>query len=302
MIVDFEHHYLPPELKKEPWPPGLCDIEEHLHNMDLAGINIAVLSSHAPPFEECKIINDRLSRLQQTYPKRIAGLVHTLPRGGQEALEELDRGVNWLGLKGVAITAQPEGKPLDDSVLWPFYEKVQKLDVPIYVHCSTRGLVGFPALDAPYRLDVGLGWEFELMTATTRLIMGGVLEDFPELKIVISHFGGGISSILERLGGPKTGPGSPPGLLSKKMKKSFRDYMSLMYFDMAGFVGGMGAVQCFLTALEPQQLLFGTDYPYNFYNKSDEVHRYIENIKKLDLPLKTREAMLGGNAAHLLKI
>lgn len=302
MIIDFEHHYLPQELNKEAWPPGLSNIEEHLRNMELAGIDMAVLSAHSPPLEECKVLNDRLSQLQKLYPKKITGLVHTIPSGGKEALDELERGINILGLKGVAITAQPEGRPLDDTQLLPFYEKVQKLGIPIYIHCSTKGLVGFSALNASYRMDIGFGWELELMTATTRLIMGGILEDLPELKIVISHFGGGIASILERLGGSKDGQSAPVGPPPPKMKKPFREYVSKLYFDMAGFLGGMDTVRCFLTALEPQQLLFATDYPYNFYNKSQDIKKYIQNIKNLDLPGKTKEDILGGNAMRLLKL
>ncbi len=302
MIVDFEHHYLPAGLKKDPFPPGLSEVEEHLAAMDQAGIDVAVLSGHAPPFEECGLLNEDLARLQSRFPERLVGLAHTVPHGGPEAMAELERAVSGLGLRGVAITAQPGGKPLDDRQLWPFYQTVQKLDVPVYVHCSTKGFTGFDALGAPYRMDTLMGWEMELMSATGRLILGGVLEEFPGLKIVISHFGGGIASIMDRLTAAGAGPGSSGGFPSKMMKKPFRDYMGMLYFDMAGFLGGMGAVKCALTAIPPGQLVFGSDYPYNFYRKAGEIKKYIENIEALDLPPAEKKGMLGDTAARLLRL
>ncbi len=306
MIIDFEHHYLPEGFKKGPLPPGIGDIEEHLHNMDLAGIDVAVLSVHAPMYApstaECRALNDALSQLQLKHPKRLVGLVHTRPQDATEAVAELDRGVKALGLKGVDMTAQPGGRPVDDPALWPFYQKVQELGVPIYIHCSTGPLVGFSALDAPYSIERGLGWELELMTCTTRLVMGAVLKDFPELKIVVSHFGGGISSIVERLEGDTGARQASPGPSSGKTDRPFRDGLSMLYFDMAGCRGGMGAVQAALTALRPAQLVFATDYPYNFYNKPDEIKKYVQNIRNLSISKDSIAGMLGTNAARILKI
>src|SRR3990172_1893940 len=127
MIIDWQHHYYPEELVKkhraEPggssagWIDSYYQIDEHLSHMDVAGIDIAVLSCWNPPVDECQFINDRLAQLQREYPNRFVGLAHVAPFNTQEALAELDRAITGLGLKGVATVGQPQGKPLDSPQL-----------------------------------------------------------------------------------------------------------------------------------------------------------------------------------------
>jgi predicted TIM-barrel fold metal-dependent hydrolase len=69
---------------------------------------------------------------------------------------------------------------------------------------------------------------------------------------------------------------------------------------MAGYEGGMNAVKCALTTISPERMVFGTDYPYNFRDDPQGVKQYIENIRKLALPPKSIDGMLGLNAAELL--
>ena len=71
---------------------------------------------------------------------------------------------------------------------------------------------------------------------------------------------------------------------------------------MAGREVGMDAVKCALANIGPRKLLFGSDWPFNYDHDPQSVKRYIEEIKKLDLPKEDTEAMLGGNAARLLSI
>ncbi|HCP99698.1 MAG TPA: hypothetical protein DIT99_02910, partial [Candidatus Latescibacteria bacterium] len=80
----------------------------------------------------------------------------------------------------------------------------------------------------------------------------------------------------------------------------FRRLFGTLYFDMAGFEGGMNAVKCALTTIEPNRILFGTDYPYNFHTDGKEVARYIRDIRELDLSRDEINGMLGGNAARIL--
>src|SRR5450759_2518516 len=96
------------------------------------------------------------------------------------------------------MNAQVDGQPVDSRQLWPFYEKVSKLRVPIFVHPSIK-LEGFDACKAPYDLYRTIGREFDLALATFRLCAGGVMQDFPDLKFIVAHFGGGYSSVKERM-------------------------------------------------------------------------------------------------------
>ena len=219
MIIDFEHHYLPEELwlgkggvkgeskifYERGLPRGnlqqeLFDIDEHLRVMDAVGIDLSVLSiavsadDPTKALEECKIWNDRVAEVVELHPSRFVGMAPVPPLGGRAAFDELERAVRSLGLKGVVIRSQASGLSLDAKEFYPFYEKVCALDVPIFIHPS--GVPdGFDILNAPYDLHRQIGRELDLIVATTRLILSGVLEDFPDLKLVISHKGGGIAAL-----------------------------------------------------------------------------------------------------------
>jgi aminocarboxymuconate-semialdehyde decarboxylase len=320
VVIDWEHHYLPEELwlkkggkrgesvtvyehgsPRGTLHPQLYDVEEHLKVMDAVGIDMAVLSIGVSQdntrivLEECKVYDERVGEIINKYPKRFSGVAPVPPLGGAEAFAELDRAIKSLGMRGVVIRSQVEGLSLDSEKLYPFYERVSSLNVPIYVHPSGVQL-GFELLKAPYELGRSLGRELDLEVATARIILSGVLEDFPDLKFVISHLGGGISAVKERMDyyfGAR-------GMTSKGMRKSFHEYFEKIYFDMAGFAGGMNAVKCALTSIRPSRLVFGSDYPQNFIHDPDGIRIYIENIRKLELDEESKRLMLGENAKKLL--
>ena len=324
MIIDLEHHLEPPEVwKKRGGKPGqrvmqyaadgtplrplddsTHDIAIHLKNMDIAGIDMAVLSgTEVDSLEEAKIFNDHFAAIVRQYPKRFAAFATTSPLGGKPALDELDRAVNELGLKGVLINAQVEGKPLDSRELWPFYQKASDLKIAIFVHPSVK-LSGFDACKAPYDVFRTLGREFDLALATLRLCAGGVLEEFPELTFIIAHFGGGFSSVKERMDryirflGADFWFGKP--LISPPYLENYDKYFDRLYFNMAGREIGMETIRCALNNISPKKLLFGTDYPPNFIDDGMGMRTYIRRIRELDLDKESIDGMLGNNAIDLL--
>jgi predicted TIM-barrel fold metal-dependent hydrolase len=151
-------------------------------------------------------------------------------------------------------------------------------------------------LDAPYDLYRSVGRELDLIVATTRMILSGVLDDFPDLKFVISHKGGGIAALKERINYWFGSPGAP----GTRHCMRFDEYFDKLYFNLAGHHGGMNSVKCALTTISPTRLIFGTDYPQEFSEDPMKIKTYIENIKKLDIDEESKELMLGKNASRLL--
>lgn len=323
MIIDWEHHYLPQELwikkggelgkrkifyeygkPRGNMHPELYDLEEHIRVMDIAGIDMAVLSMSVTndnttiALEECVIWDDNVARIVEKYPDRFAGFAPIPPLGGEKALAELDRAVSFLGLKGVVIRSQIEGLPLDSRELYPFYKKVSELKVPLFIHPSGVQS-GFDFLDAPYDLNRSIGRELDLIVTTTKLILSGVLEDFPDLTLIISHKGGGISALKERIEYWFGHPGAP----GTRTKKDFDEYFNEIYFNLSGHHGGMNSVKCALTGINPEKLVFGTDWPHEFFGEDPlKIKTYIENIKNLELDRESIELILGGNGKKLLRI
>jgi len=319
MIVDFQHHYVPIDLAKKKglysekvvfasdgavpsltMHAKLYDPEAQLKDMNEAGVDVSVLScllGWTAPLEECQLINERLGELQRKFPGRFVGLAQAPILEGKPALDELDRAVHKLGLHGVTITSQVHGLPLDSPKLGDFYAKVNELNVPIFVH-PVMVPKGYD-LVKDYDLGRIIGREMDLALATTRIIAGGILERFPNLKFVIGHFGGGIASVKDRLVAKAYRFGT--------LKRPFDDYFNMIYFDLSGFEGGLTALHCALLGIKPEQLVFATDYPQDFTGVSTDTGRgmtalreYIAAVKNLDLDEKVKNGILGETAAKLL--
>ena len=269
---------------------------------DEAGVDVSVLScllGWDAPLEDCRLINNTLSEVQRKYPGRFVGLAQAPVLEGKEALQELDRAIRSLGLRGVTITSQIKGVSLDSPRLYDFYEMVCELDVPIFVHPALVP-TGYDLLK-DYDLPRVLGREIDLSVATTRIIAGGVLDRFPNVKMVIGHFGGGISAIKERLLAKSYRFGT--------LKRPFDEYFDMLYFDLAGFEGGLAALRCALLGIRPERLVFASDYPQDFTGVNtdtgkgmEELREYIDAVKRLEFKEEIKEAILGSTAARLLKL
>ena len=213
MVIDFEHHYVPMELARrmginteirtiveEDGVPKanvhghLFNLDAQIQDMDRAGIDVAVqtcILGWDTTLENCRLLNDSAAKIQREYRGRFVGLAHIPPLEGEPALKELERAVGDLELKGVTISSQARGLSLDAEEFRPFYDVVTRLQIPIFVHPALAPK-GYDLLNG-YQLSVILTREFDLGVAVTRLIAGGVLERYPELSLVISHFGGGLA-------------------------------------------------------------------------------------------------------------
>jgi len=321
MVIDFQHHYVPAELAKKKglyseqttyleqggrrsttMHVRLFDLDLQLKEMAEAGVDVSVLScllGWDAPLEDCQWINDDLAKIQTKYGGSFIGLAQAPALSGREAAGEIDRAVRQLGLKGVTITSQIKGESLDSPKLYDLYEKICELDVPIFVHPALAP-VGYDLLQ-DYDLPRVLGREVDLTVATTRLIAGGVLDRFPNLKLVIGHFGGGIAAVKDRL--------VAKGYRFGTLKRPFAEYFDMIYFDLAGFEGGLPALNCALQGIRPERLVFASDYPQDFTGVNtdtgkgmQELRNYIVAVQNLPLSDAKKKAILADTAKNLLKL
>jgi predicted TIM-barrel fold metal-dependent hydrolase len=279
----------------------LFDLNAQIQDMNRTGIDVSVLScilGWDTSLDNCRLLNDATAEAQRNFPQRFIGLAHVPPLGGDDALGELERAIGELGLKGVTISSQANGLSLDAEEFMPFYDVVQNLRVPIFVHPALAPK-GYDLMN-DYMLPVILTREFDLGVAVTRLIAGGVLERYPDLQFVFAHFGGGLAGYKERIGRSS---------YRFKLPKLFDEYFDRLYFDMAGFEGSPIALRCALEVIKPERMVFATDYPQNFNNtdpkqgkSADGIREYIDEIRRLPMDSRIKENMLGGTAAKLLQI
>jgi predicted TIM-barrel fold metal-dependent hydrolase len=327
MIVDFEHHYTPPELMERGttdsnvrldergnpnyrFNPLLADLPAHVRMMDHAGIDVAVLSCGAgfdqPDLPICRLINDRMHQAERDYPGRFIGLAHVPALNSREATCELRRCAVELGFPGIVIASEVQGQSLDVEDLRPFWKAAADLGLYVFIHPLPR-VISWGHMDAD---DLGrmLGWEFSLMVATVRLINSGLLDDIPTLKIQISHFAGGICRYLPRICGfqqrEKSGTAAIPRH-SRRPREPFDHYLQhRLFFDCCGWSGpdhaaarGTEWMRMGLSELPAKQLVFATDYPLAVH-EDDEVASYVNAIRTLGQDART--VLEGANVERLI--
>ena len=320
MIVDFQHHYSPRELFKEAETSGrqvvhydqkgaptfnahamLYDLDQHIAMMDLAGIDVAVLTSpHGmrADLEGARFINDRNREAEKAYPGRFIALGHANPLEGAPALREVARCAEELGFPGVVIQSELKGKCVDDPAFEPFWAEAERRGLYVFIH-PALGVPDVPMYDAD---DLGraVGREFSLIAATIRLINGGVLDRHPALRIHLAHLGGGIASLLGRIRGfqDKTFWATRESPRHGRLPQHDIDWYlaNRMVSDTAGFCGDIRSVRNALTELPAGRIVFGSDYPQEI-RSAEKVRDFVRDIRALGAD---GEAILAGNVPLLL--
>ena len=206
MIIDFQHHYTPPELLEQgdvgilrldehgnpvyKLNPLLADLPAHVRMMDRAGIDVAVLSCGSG-FDQtriatCCLINDRMRQAERDYPGRFIGLGHVPAFDVEACSAELRRCAVELGFPGVVIASELQGHALDAEALRPFWRRCADLDLYVYIHPLPH-VIAWPQM---YVDDLGrmLGWEFSLMVSMVRLINSGLFDELPTLRVRLLAF------------------------------------------------------------------------------------------------------------------
>ena len=161
---------------------------------ELAGPNGAVDLS--------KKINDEMAELVDKYPYRFAGGVAVLPISNIDAsLNEIDRAIKELKLRGILLRIPISGKPVDRPEFFPLYEKMCQLNLPIWFHPHKNPKVpDYPdEAESKYLIWHLWGLVVESTTSMTRLVLSGVLEKYPKLKIIIHHCGAMVPYFSERI-------------------------------------------------------------------------------------------------------
>ncbi len=236
-----------------------------------------------------RTVNDALGAIVVERGDRFAALA-TLPLNDPAAsVAELDRAVTTLGLKGAMLFSNVNGTALSDPRYWPLYEKAQELGAVLYIHPIHP--VGVEAM-TDYWLMPLLGFTFDTTLAAAKLVFSGTVERFPGLTWVLAHLGGAIPYLAERL---------DRGFHAFKecrtnIRKPPSEYLKAFYYDTVNF--DPGALRLALAFAGPGHLLAGSDYPHQI----GSLERMVESVSSLPIPDDEKAAILGGNAARLLRL
>ena len=245
-------------------------------------------------------INDNMARLAEDGKGKLVA-AGNIPIGAfnGESRRELERAVRTLGLKAINLPTTINGRPLDLPEYEPFWEVVEEMRVPVYLHpLEQPGRSYEELLDLPHIF----GWPYETTIALARMVFTGMMERHPHLKIVSHHLGGGmIPFFLGRITESNDHTGTVAHEKIASLPKPLVDYFRLFYYDTA--VGGSTeAIEFCHKVLGAEQIVFATDAPHGPRNGLYRLETYPLLVKSSALPESDREKILAGNARRMLNL
>ncbi len=311
-IIALEEHYWDAELAAtytgvEAGRPGdtakrLHDLGElRLKEMDEAGIDIQVLSHGAPSAQKLtgadavpltRRVNDRLHAAVQAHPTRFAAFAALPTSDPDAAADELERCVK-LGFKGAMLHGLANGVFLDDKRFWPIFARAEALDVPIYLHPSLPLPAVMDAYYSDYAKDfpmvVRAAWGYTVETATLaiRMVLSGVFDKHPKLKIILGHLGETLPFLVWRVDMALARPGAT-------RKAGFRDVFCNNFWLTTSGNFSNPALLCCVMEMGIDRIMFSVDYPFVL---NPPAVAWIDTIPLSD---EDKIKLLSGNAKRLL--
>lgn len=279
-------------------PKSDFEIEPRLGAMAQDGFDMQVLIPNNSPFyydvdaamgaDVGRAYNKAISRVLKKHPDKFIGIAAAPLQNVNLAITEARYAIKELGLHSVIVYQNVNGKDLDGEFLWPFYEAMENMAVPLSVHGVDSGpLLGVERFSR-YNLDVCLGFPYEVFTAISALIFSGVLDRFPELKFGFFEVGiGWIPWLMDRL---EMAYDARPAARAK-VKRRPKDCFNNFYFSFGSEDSTLTDV---VRRIGSSRLMIGSDYPH-----PDGTSPTTISMLKARGGLSTQdiENLLGGTAA-----
>ena len=306
-IIAIEEHYSDSKLGFEMGGRGaaitdrLKDLGDwRIREMDEAGIDVQVLSMaghHLYQLEPAKAVsiakeaNDRLAEACAKHPNRFAAFAALPTTDPDGADKELERCMTKLGFKGAMTHGLTQGRFLDRPEFDPMWAAADQLDAPIYMHPSQP----HPTVVETYYKDyvktfpgivsAPLGYTVETATQGVRMVLSGLFEKYPNLKIILGHMGEGLPFLLWRIDHTLKNPGNAPIEFREIFSKHF-------WITTSGFFSDP-ALLCSMMELGADRIIFSVDWPWGnnkegvdwldrtMISAEDKAKIYHGNVEKL---------------------
>jgi predicted TIM-barrel fold metal-dependent hydrolase len=326
-IVDVHHHYMPALLFDRlaaqsggkrivtneislTLHPSRKDLEAHLKTMDESGVTVSILTDQVQVMgaEVAKALNDGIAEVEKKHSTRFRGAIHLPIHEPEAAKRELERGINELGLRAVALLACHLDIQLDNPIMNPLFEVIEKNKLPIIIHPQSKPT----GSETTYNLDRCVFRPLETTQAIVR-VMCSVLPRYPELRFIMPHLGGAASSLKGRMmaffetddadvpadmrGYLKTQAEQKKFGLTERFEKLFQS----LYFDTAGTGAWLPAMAAALNITTADRIMFGSDYPLECKTAANVVES-LDMIRKAPCSAPEKTAILGKTAAGLFNL
>lgn len=275
---------------------GHRDIAFRQEVIEREGVNLQVLSlttpgTHveAPPraVALARLVNDSFHSIAQARPDRFTALA-TLPLCDVPAsVDELERAVKQLGFKGAMLFSNVNGIALADDGFLPLYQKANELGAVLHIHPTSP--VGVEAMREFWLMPL-VGFLMDTTLAAAHLVFAGIPERFPRISWVLSHLGGAIPYLAERL---DRGFEAFPEC-RERISLHPSEYLKRFYYDTVNF--DRAALRLAASFAGVDHILAGSDYPHQI----GSLRSMLQSLRGLDLSRSQQDQILSGNAARLL--
>ena len=265
--------------------------------LEKVGVDKQIISFTAPgtlietperSIELSRMVNELFADIQNEHGDRFVAL-GTLPLNNSDAsVEELERAICELGLRGVTLFSNVNGTALSDRRFWPLYERANELEVVFFIHPTYP--VGVEAM-TDYMLMPLVGFLADTTLAAASLVFSGVVERFPKIKWVLGHLGGAVPYLAERFDRGYEAFEQCRENISRAPSEYLKEHF---YYDTVNF--DVKALEFAIDFAGTEHLVAGSDYPHQI----GSLEKMLSSINQLDITTAEKADILGGNAARLL--
>lgn len=204
--------------------------------------------------------NDQLADAVRTHPDRLQGFATLAASDPDAAAAELGRAVTTLGFNGAMVFSRVRDKPIDHREFWPVFEAAESLRAPLYLHPQSPPIgvreayySGFDdVVDAAFATH-GVGWHYDAGVQLLRLILAGVFDRFPDLQVIMGHWGEVVLFFLDRID-RLTG--------FAHLERPVSEYVRSNVFVTPGGVFSTRYLRWALEVVGADRIMFAADYPF----------------------------------------
>ncbi|MFD2420467.1 amidohydrolase family protein [Amycolatopsis pigmentata] len=263
--------------------PALVDLDEgRLAAMDDAGIDVAVLSLSTPGLQNLSAAeavalqaptNDAIAAAVARHPERLQGFATLATPAPAEAAAELRRAVAELGLNGAMVNARSGDRGVDASEFWDIYEAAADLRAPIYLHPRAP----LPVINQAYYGGFGgsvndllatgaIGWHYDAGLTLVRMITSGLFDRFPDLQLILGHWGEVVLFYLDRI-----------GVLDAvtHLQRPFAEYFRSNVHITPGGISSHKYLRWSVETVGAERVMYASDYPFN-RERDGSARRFVE--------------------------
>lgn len=292
--------------------PQLLDVSYRVELLDQYGFDFQVVTpwpvdinlypgDATTRLEIARRINDNMASVREDSRGRLIPIgIIPLNDFNTESSKEVERAIKALGLKGINVITNIMGKALDSPEFEPFWAQAAEMDFPVYVHPQGPYGTKDRSYEAQYDLIHNFGWPFETTLALSRMVFSGIMDRYPNLKVVSHHLGGGLVPFFMGRTEETYEISRQVNRLGRQLPKPLFDYFSRFYYDTA--VGGsVPAIRCAYEVFGSDHLVFATDAPNGPEAGQLRLRTYPDVIRSLKLLPAHEEKIMSGNIIRLFK-